>query len=353
MCGGLKRKESNQQELEIIPTCHRLPKFIHLLFPYGYFFLNLSNIPNLGRYRSRISFNMLSHPFSQISYPFEQSTAEKIQSVLFISLFLSLLLFLLQPFGFVPLSRVQFLSGYLAITVVTFLVNYIGIPFFLPQYFVDQSWSVAKAFLFFLYNFFQMGLWIHIFNTLVMHNDPSEMASGTELLITITKALILGAVASSFLILIRYNWITRQNLQASQDLNQKMKDQLQLYEPVQNQTETIFLVLEGKSVDLPRRELAYIRSEGNYLSFHFDPSYSKSPLLIRGRIKELEEALSEYPEFFRCHRSFIVGLPHISSSQGNSQGLSIQLRSLPERLPVSRPKIKVLKRHIEGQVRKK
>ena len=295
---------------------------------------------------------MLSHPFFQIAYPFEQSLAEKIQTVIFISLFLSLLLFLLQPFGFVPLSRLQFLSGYILITLITFLINYIGIPFYFPHYFEEQSWSIAKAFLFFLYNFFQMGLWIHIFNTLIMYNSPSEMASGTELLITITKALILGGVTSSFLILIRYNWISRQNLQASQDLNQELKDQLQLYKPIQDQAEMIYLLLEGKSVDLPRSQLAYVRSEGNYLSFHFDPDYSKSPLLIRGRIKELEEALSNYPEFFRCHRSFMVSLLHISSTRGNSQGLSIQLRNLPEQLPVARPKIKVLQGHIERQIEK-
>lgn len=295
---------------------------------------------------------MLSNTFFQVAYPFEQSTSEKIQSVLFISLFLSLLLFLLQPFGFVPLSRLQFLSGYLTITVITFLVNYTGIPFLFPKHFEDQSWSVAKAFFFFLYNFFQMGLWIHIFNTLIIRNDPSEMASGTELLITITKALILGAVASSFLILIRYNWITRQNLQASQDFNQELKNQLQSYKPVRDQTEKISLVLEGKAIDLPRNQLAFVRSEGNYLSFHFAPSYSKSPLLVRGRIKELEEALSHYPEFFRCHRSFMVSLSHISSTRGNSQGLSIQLQNLPERLPVARPKIKALRYHLEQQVEK-
>lgn len=295
---------------------------------------------------------MLSHPFFQIAYPFEQSTTEKIQSVLFISLFLSLLLFLLHPFGFVPFYRQQFLAGYLVITVLTFTINYIGIPSFFPHYFEDTSWSVAKAFLFFLYNFFQMGLWIHIFNTLIMHNDPSEMASGLELLITIGKALILGAVASSFLILIRYNWITRQNLQASQDLNQKLEGQLQLYKPIRDQTERISLVLDGKPIELPRTPLVYIRSEGNYLSFHFDPSYSKSPLLIRGRIKELEEGLSNYPEFFRCHRSFMVNLPYISSTRGNSQGLSIQLRTLAERLPVARPKIKTLKLRLEQQAEK-
>lgn len=295
---------------------------------------------------------MLSHPLFQIAYPFEQSITEKVQSVLFLSLFLSLLLILLQPFGFVPIARLQYLMGYLCIAQITFLINYVGIPRFFPQYFEDQSWSVAKAFLFFLYNFLQMGLWIHIFNTLIMHNNPNEMASGAELLITVSKSLGLGAVASTFLILIRYNWISRQNLEASQELNQQMKAQLQRHAPVPNRAEILTIVLDGKTLDLPRHQLAYVRAEGNYLSFYFTADYSKSPLLIRGRMKELEEALAEYPEFFRCHRSFMVSLPHISSTRGNSQGLSIQLRYLPERLPVARPKIKAFKLQLERQVEK-
>ena len=295
---------------------------------------------------------MLRIPSFQIAYPFEQSTSEKLQSVLFLSLFLSLLLILLQPFGFVATARWQYLLGYLCIAVITFLINYVGIPYFFPQPFEDQSWSVVKAFLFFLYNFLQMGLWIHIFNTLIMHNDPSEMASGIELLITVGKALVLGGVASTFLILIRYNWISRQNLQAAQDLNEQLQDQLQQFEPSPKQVETLTLVLDGKALDLPRHQLVYVRSEGNYLSLYFDPAYSKSPLLIRGRMKELEETLSKYPEFFRCHRSFMVSIPYISSTLGNSQGLNIQLRTSTDKLPVARPKIKALKLQLKQRMTK-
>lgn len=85
---------------------------------------------------------MIRKTLFQAPYPFEQSTTEKIQSVLFLSLFLSLLLFLLQPFGFVAFSRLQFLSGYLSITMITFLVNYLGIPYFFPQYFEDFCYSL-------------------------------------------------------------------------------------------------------------------------------------------------------------------------------------------------------------------
>lgn len=293
---------------------------------------------------------MLSRTFFQIAYPFEHSNSEKIQSVAFASLFLSFLLIFLQPYGFVATSRLQALLSYLCIGLIIFNINFFGLPYFFPRYFEDQSWSVAKALLFLLYNFFQMGIWVHILNTGVLRNDPIALSSGIELGITIVKTLTLGGVSSSFLILIRYNWITRQNLQASQDLNQKLKAQILLKKQEVDQEELIPLWLENKSIEVPRSKLLYIRSEGNYLAFHFELGFSKSPLLLRGRIKQLEETLSDYPEFFRCHRSFIVNLNGIDVTRGNSQGLSIQLNGTADTLPVARPKIKALKRRMEEQL---
>ena len=69
--------------------------------------------------------------------------------------------------------------------------------------------------------------------------------------------------------------------------------------------------------------------------------------LFRGRIKNMEEALMHYPEFFRCHRSFIVNLKFVESTRGNSQGLSIRLFAENNRLPVARSNIKQLKLRLE------
>lgn len=295
---------------------------------------------------------MLSRTFFQIAYPFEHSTKEKIQSVGFTTLFLSLLLILLQPYGFVATSRIQALLGYLCIGLVTFNINFFGIPYLFPQYFEDRYWSISRGLLFFLYSFFQMGIWVHIFNTWVIKNDPIAMSSGIELGVTVAKLLVLGGVSTFFLILIRYNWITRQNLQASQDLNQQLRAQISLEEQAADQQEQIHLSLENKSIEVPRSKLLYIRSEGNYLAFLFAPDYAKSPLLFRGRIKQLEKVLANYPEFFRCHRSFIVNLNHISSTRGNSQGLSIQLHNSADKLPVARPKIKALRLHMDMRLGK-
>ena len=291
---------------------------------------------------------MTGRTFLEAAYPFEHTAMEKWNTILSTSFFLSLILFLLQPFGFVPMARLQLCAGYLVIGLLILQVNYFSIPRFFPALFEDSAWSVSRAFLFLAYNFLLIGFWNHIFNALWVKNDPALLVSGIELAITITKTLAIGSIASCFLILIRYNFITRKHLQVSQDLNQHLKTQLVFARQPIDETELIELELENKSIAVPRNKLRYISSEGNYLAFHFEGEKKILPQLFRGRIKWMEEALMDYPEFFRCHRSFIVNLKFIESTRGNSQGLSIMLCDGNDRLPVSRSNIKQLKLRLEG-----
>ena len=286
---------------------------------------------------------MISRTFFEVAYPFEHTAIEKWNTILITSTFLSLILLLLQPFGFVPIARLQLYSGYMAIAFLILPINYFSFPRFFPALFEDSVWSVSRAFLFLAYNFLLIGIWNHIFNALIVKNDPVLLVSGLELANSILKTLALGSIVSCFIILIRYNIITRKHLQVSQDLNQDLKTQLIFVQPPVDETEVIELELEKKSVTIPRNKLKFISSEGNYLAFHFQEEKKTQSQLFRGRIKQMEEALMDYPEFFRCHRSFIVNLKFIESTRGNSQGLSIKLYDENDRLPVARSNIKQLR----------
>lgn len=287
--------------------------------------------------------NMIDQTFFTSAYPFEHTVIEKWNTILYTSVFLSLIMIFLQPFGFFPVARFHLYTGYLVIALLILSINYFSFPRFFPALFEDETWSVSKAFLFLIYNFFLIGFWNHIFNALVIKNDPTLLVSGIELTITITKTIAIGSIASCLYILVRYNLITRKYLEISQDLNQSLKTQLFVTQQPEDKTQTIELSLENKSVNIPRNKLKFISAEGNYLAFYFEGEKKSRPQLQRGRIKHVEKVLEKYPEFFRCHRSFIVNLKFIESTWGNSQGLSIRLLDEDNRLPVARSKIKQLK----------
>lgn len=286
---------------------------------------------------------MISWTWTKTEYPFEHTAAEKWNTVLSASIFLSLISILLQPYGFTPLARSQLFISYLLIAFVILNVNYFGIPYFFPSFFEDGKWSISRAFLFLSYNFLLIGFWIHIINSLMVKNDPVLMASGFQLVITLIRALSIGFIASGLLILIRYNILTKKHLQIAQELNQYLHDQLKVKRSAKRPPQTIEFLLENKSATIQRNQLRYISSEGNYLAFHF----KKKKQLFRGRIKNMEQVLKDYPEFFRCHRSFIINLNHVESTFGNSQGLHVKLFHKAERIPVARPKIKQLKQLLE------
>jgi DNA-binding LytR/AlgR family response regulator len=50
----------------------------------------------------------------------------------------------------------------------------------------------------------------------------------------------------------------------------------------------------------------------------------------------VEEALAPYPQFFRCHRAYIVNLAAVEHVSGNAQGYKLHLKDVAELIPVSR-----------------
>ena len=288
---------------------------------------------------------MISWNWLQAPYPFERDAADKRDTIISLSLFASLILLLLQPYGFVALNQARMSGGYLVISVTLFVINFYGFPKLLPSWFEEHKWSVQRAFIFLLYNFFVIGLWTHVFRGLLIKNDIAYLISGEELLIGLGKIMMIGLGASILLILIRYNLLARKHLQVSQELNHQLREQLNQLTPI-DADETIELILENKPVVFNRSDLNFIKAEGNYIALHLASHEKHTSQLYRVKMKEMEEALSSFPEFFRCHRSFMINLNRIESSHGNSQGLFITVTGETTRIPVARPNIQFLRKRV-------
>ncbi|WP_422104209.1 LytR/AlgR family response regulator transcription factor [Winogradskyella sp.] len=288
---------------------------------------------------------MINWHWLKASYPFEHSVTEKRDTIISLTLFASLILLLLQPYGFIAINRLLMSAGYMVISVTLLMVNFFGFPKLFPLWFEESRWSVLRAFLFLLYNFLIIGLWTHIFQSLIIKNDLAYLISGHELFIGLAKIMMIGLGASVLLVLVRYNIMARKHLQVSQELNNQLREKLHKLTPIDTE-QTIELILEKKLVAFKRSELNFIKSEGNYISLYLASDKSFTPALYRARMKETQEALSAFPEFFRCHRSYLVNLNRIESTHGNSQGLFIKVFGEETKIPVARPKIRFLKARI-------
>lgn len=275
-------------------------------------------------------------------YPFEQTTQEKVDLIFFVSIFASIIIVLLQPFGFTIINQAVAFFGFLCIGIVTLSVNYFGFPYFFPGVFDEKRWSILKAFTFLTYNFIIMGFYNHIFSVLVIKQNVFYLQSINDLLSLLFRTIAVGAIAAFFWILIKYNFLARKHLQISQDLNSRLKTSLGIKLAIQKNDEYIELQLENRLTSLQRNSIKYINTEGNYVTFYFKDKSSK---LYRATLKNIETSLQDFPEFFRCHRSYIINLNAIESSIGNSQGLKVKIINENVKIPVARSKIKLLKQY--------
>lgn len=83
-------------------------------------------------------------------------------------------------------------------------------------------------------------------------------------------------------------------------------------------------------------QLMYVESVGNYVDVHWLNVNQAQKTVLRSTLKETETALSDYPQFFRCHRAFVVNLNAVSYTEGNARGYQLTLTGTNVTVPVSR-----------------
>lgn len=92
-------------------------------------------------------------------------------------------------------------------------------------------------------------------------------------------------------------------------------------------------------------QLYLVEAEGNYVMVYWKEKDGKmEKTLIRLPIGKVENLLSPFAHFFRCHRSYIINLEEVRSIEGNSitgnaRGLQIKLTTLHKEIPVARNRI--------------
>ncbi len=93
---------------------------------------------------------------------------------------------------------------------------------------------------------------------------------------------------------------------------------------------------QGEMLRLPADQIHYLAAADNYVQvFYFENGLMKSRIL-RTTLKKMEDALADHPQFFRCHRTYLINLDKVQQVSGNAQGYRLQLQGLEETVPVSR-----------------
>ncbi len=93
---------------------------------------------------------------------------------------------------------------------------------------------------------------------------------------------------------------------------------------------------QGENLDLTTNQIYYLAAADNYVQVFYLEKEQLKNRMLRTTLKKMEDALAVYPQFFRCHRTYLVNLDKVQQVCGNAQGYRLQLTGLHETVPVSR-----------------
>lgn len=110
--------------------------------------------------------------------------------------------------------------------------------------------------------------------------------------------------------------------------------------PKDNVTDKI--VLHGDSRDslvVNPLDIVYVESIANYLNIVYFNDTDLCNKRLRSSLRDVMEALEEFPFMVRTHRAFLVNIHFITEVSGNSAGMKASLFSCDKVIPVSRSNI--------------
>ncbi len=272
-------------------------------------------------------FKILTRPFPSFS-----ATSKSLRMSVVAGICVFGVLTLLKPFSLHELATPVLLKTTgiygLATLVVTALVVFV-LPRLLPSVFAESHWTVAHeivAYLFILslVAFTNLIINIHLYNnTFSLENFLSML---TMVLSVGILPVVIGVVVKQKVLLKRYEAAARET------------EALVTVTKAPAQVGLIKLIGTNRNEELqiePERLLLLTASD-NYVEIFFIEAGKIKKQLFRNTLKTMESAMSNQPQFYRCHKAHIVNLKKVIHVSGNAQGLKLEIEGLSELVPVSR-----------------
>ncbi len=261
--------------------------------------------------------------FLQKPFPEEESKASYFKTLAVVSLFVTLFLYIFEPFGFSNIESNKFFIclGFGGITFVSsvlydFLVN--GLLKLKEE---KRTFTFAKWLVSIIGLMMTISLANFIFARLVLFGNirweffPS-MIYGT-FAVGVFPVIVIGAIS-----LIRQEK-KYQNIAA--EINS-----IQIEKPIKTES------IEQAIFEIPTRQIRYIEALQNYVKVGFINEAGK--LIEQTERATLKSILDELngSSIVKCHRSFLVNKTAILTTSGNAQGLQLRLSDCDKIIPVSR-----------------
>lgn len=238
-----------------------------------------------------------------------------------LGLFLSMIIFLLEPFDtntFQSEYRTWLLLGFgILFTVVYFLYGFLeAFGFNL----VKKDWKVRHELVSVLFFFLVSGTIIFLYNNTVINESSYDLRAHLGYLIYIVTPMML--ILSPFLLFFRQKFGT-------------------WYAPVKSEMIQILGKNQKERLSILKENLLYIQAEENYISIYYlDADFGSRSKTFRQTLSSVHLQASFLE---KCHRSYLVNPELIQEVAGNSQNAKIVLKNCGLFIPLSKTYYKTFK----------
>lgn len=287
---------------------------------------------------------LLAKPF-----PLTEGTRKKFTTAFAFGAFVFLFLYFFRPFGIGTFSSQQILFyalGFGGVTFAVMFINFLVLDRIFPSFFKEEGWTVGKEILITLVHIAFIGLGNYLFATIL---SITEATLG-KLLYFELISICLGIFPIVVWTLIKENRLLKQSREEAEKFENVLhpKKIIAFKETAINKTEELLPVYDTKlsvtftsesettAIKAEPEQVFFISSADNYIKIYLSERNTLVVKLLRSSLKRTEEDLKDHPQFYRCHRAFIVNLQKVQAVTGNARGLKLTLENCPDQVPVSR-----------------
>lgn len=268
-------------------------------------------------------------------YPFSDNVRNKLLVCGGVGLFITLFLAVFEPFGFDELDALVKWQHALAFGLVTALFSSFlqtVVPILFPALFREEEWRSWKEIVFLLLTTLVIGAANY---ALILFLYP-QSTSLSGFFRAQLDTLQVGIIPVVFLVFMKQLTLYRRFAAQAEKASAQIQAGLAFTETVLPSSVTLQGDNQKEVLTVHPDDLLFIISADNYVQVYTRKTAGATPVMLRGSLKKMEEQLASQPQFFRCHRMYLVNLRAVEAVSGNAQGLRLHLSGSDELVPVSR-----------------
>lgn len=255
-----------------------------------------------------------------------------------VAMWVALVLFVFRPFGLFNFSGKYFfmaILGLVSINTGMVAVNLVILPRLLFTWFEPHHWTLRKGIIWLLYlnssNAFANLFFVARMSRMVTLNWYFIVRAET-----ITAAFILVPFVITIL---RFQNNKYSRLSNEDNMNSNEAKERKV------------VIVDEKNrpaLSIDTEQLLIIAAAQNYVEIIWQKDEQLKKMLLRNRLKRVEQLLQKYPMFVRCHRAYIVNLQKVVKLKRTGHSYYLVLAERSRQIPVSRRYLDEIKQRLNA-----